>query len=72
MLGRAPRFPLEVGCEGRSWWLWAQGLETRRNCGTGLSIPCGLASGSKRCYHIRVLKAKWAIDSEVPGFWALV
>ena len=39
MLGRAPRFPLEAGCERRSWWLWAQDLETRRDCGTGLSIP---------------------------------
>lgn len=55
-----------MGCIRRNWCLWAQGLETGRNRGIGLSVPrlrhkcpyCGLASGSKTCHHIGVLKAK--------------
>lgn len=63
--GRSPLFLSEVRCVRRSWWLWAQRLETRRDCVIGLFVPqvpgtnvltLAWPPGLRRCQHIRILK----------------
>lgn len=64
-LPRSPLFLSEVRRVRRSWWLWAQGLETRRDCVIGLFVPqvpgtnvltVAWPQGLRRCQHIRILK----------------
>lgn len=66
LLCRSSLFLLEVRPIRRSWWLWAQGPETRRNCGIGPSVPhvpgtdvltVAWPQGLRRCHHIRILKS---------------
>lgn len=67
MLGRSPLFLSGVRCVRRTWWLWAQGLETRRNCGIGFSVPrvpgtnvltVAWPQDLRGCHHIRVITSK--------------
>lgn len=63
LLRRSPLFLSEVRRVRRSWWLWAQGLLTRRDCVIGLFVPqvpnvltVAWPQGLRRCQHIRILK----------------